>query len=138
MLNELYQLSVVLEDKGIKPYDWHKDLKLLPNTSDRKPCYRILISPDSSISGIEPMEKVLVSSLRKWQDGSNGFSFPGFNILPFYCIAGEEEKKLLEKLNKGKEKLDKRQLTEWCIIENETKYNKKMLNECLGRIPQEL
>jgi len=138
MLNELYQLSVVLEDKGIKPYDWHEDLKLLPNTSDRKPCYRILISSDSSISGIEPMKKELVSSLRKWQHGGNGFSFPGFNILPFYCIAGEEEKKLLEKWNKGKEKLDKRQLKEWCIFENETKYNKKMLNECLGKIPQEL
>lgn len=139
MLNELYQLSVVLiEDPRIKLYHWYEDLKPLPNTSDRKPCYRILISSDGSISGIEPMKKKLVSSLRKWQRGSNGFSFPGFNILPFYCIAGEEEKKLLEKWNKGKEKLDKKQLKEWCIIENETKYNKKMLNECLGKIPQEL
>jgi len=138
MLNELYQLSVVLENIGINPYDWHKDLKPLPNTSNKKPCYRISIGPNGSIALIELMKKELVSSLRKWQNGSNGYSFPAFNILPFYCVAGEEENKLLGKWRKGKEKIDKKQLKEWCIDKNETKYNEQMLNECLGRIPQEL
>ena len=57
MLNELYSLSVVLEGIGIKPYDWHKELKPLPNVSAKKPCYRTLINPEGSISDIEPMEK---------------------------------------------------------------------------------
>ncbi len=138
MLNELYHLSIALEQASITPRDWHKDFKSLPNAKPRKPCYKILVASDCSISGVEPMENELVLSLRKYQLGSNGYSFPGFNILPIYCIAGQEVKKLLEKWNKGKEPLDKGQLQQWCIKENETKCNEPMLNECLGKIPQEL
>jgi len=138
MLNELYHLSIALERAGIAPRDWHKDFKSLPNAKPKKPCYKILVASDSSISGVEPMENKIVLSLRKYQLGSNGYSFPGFNILPIYCIAGQEVKKLLEKWNKGKEPLDKGQLQQWCIKENETKCNEPMLNECLGKIPQEL
>ncbi len=140
MLNELYQLSVVLEDKGIKPYDWHKDLKPLPNTSDKKPCYRILISSDGSISGVEPMKKKLAECLRKWET-SNGNSFPGFNIQPLYRIADEDSKKRLKKWREGNDQIDLSLIEEWSTekqVKNwDTKFDKKM-NKCLGVIPQEL
>jgi len=92
MLNELYHLSGVLERVCIKPHDWHKDLKPLPNTTVKKPCYKILIDADVTISGIEPMLGEQVDCLRKWEQ-SNGNSFPGFNILPLYRIVDENSKK---------------------------------------------
>ena len=138
MLNELHQLSITLESAGITPKDWHKDLKDLPNVTHKKPCYKILISSDGSISGIETIGEQTASSLRKWQFGSLGYSFPGFNIQTLYCITGDEEKKTIEKWNKGKEPIDKDKLQQWCVKKNETKWNEPMLNECLGKIPQEL
>jgi hypothetical protein len=140
MLNELYQLSAVLKDKGIRPYSWHKDLKPLPNISNKKPCYRILISSDGSISGIEPMEKELAGCLRKWET-SNGNSFPGYNIQPLYRIADEDNKKRLKKWREGNDQIDLNLIKEWCAKEQaknwDAKFDKKM-NKCLGVIPQEL
>jgi hypothetical protein len=140
MLNELYHLSIALERAGIMPVDWHKDLKPLPNASDRKPCHRIFISPDGSIAGIEPMKKELVVCLRKWES-SLGNSFPGFNIQPLYRIADEDKKKRLKKWRDGKEPVDRTLLREWCAEEKaknwDAKANKKM-DKCLGTIPQEL
>jgi hypothetical protein len=140
MLNELYHLSIALERVGIAPSDWHKDLKPLPNVSVIKLCYRILINPDGSISGIEPMKKELVACLRKWEPNL-GNSFPGFNIQPLYRIADEDKKKRLKKLRDGKEPVDRTLLKEWCAEEKtknwDAKSDKKMV-KCLGTIPREL
>jgi hypothetical protein len=140
MLNELYQLSVVLEDKGIKPYDWHKDLKPLPNASQKKPCYQISISQDGFIAGIEPMKEELAACLRKWET-SNGNSFPGFNIQPLYRIADEDSKKRLKKWRENRDPIDLSLIKKWCAEEQaknwDAKFDKKM-NKCLGVIPQEL
>ena len=140
MLNELYHLSIALERAGIAPSDWHKDLKPLPNASERKPCYRTLINPDGSISGIETMKKELVACLRKWEP-SNGNSFPGFNIQPLYRLADEDKKKRLKKWRGGKEPIDFTLLKEWCAdvaTKNwDAKFGKKM-DKCLGTIPGEL
>lgn len=139
MLNELYSLSVVLEREGISPPDWHKELKPLPNASERKPCYRILISPDGSIADIEPMKKDL-AYLRKWEP-SNGNSFPGFNIQPLYRIADEDHKKSLKKWREGRAPIDLSLIKAWCAEEQtknwDAKFDKKM-NKCLGAIPLEL
>ncbi|MCF8067394.1 MAG: hypothetical protein K9L30_02290 [Desulfobacterales bacterium] len=138
MLNELYHLSMTIEKAGIVPQDWHGALKSLPNSSPKNPCYKILINADSSIAGIEPMQKDLVSSLRKCQFGSNGFSFPGFNIKSLFCIKDVKEKKIFEKWSKSKKPFNKEHLKKWCVKENETDWNELMLNKCLGSIPQEL
>jgi hypothetical protein len=140
MLNELDHLSIALERAGIMPADWHKDLKPLPNASEKKPCHRIFISPDGSIAGIELMKKELVACLRKWEP-SLGNSFPGFNIQPLYRIADEDKKKLLKKWRDGKEPVDRTLLKEWCAEEKaknwDAKSDKKMV-KCLGTIPREL
>ncbi|MFZ0945565.1 MAG: hypothetical protein WB930_20230 [Syntrophobacteraceae bacterium] len=140
MLNELYHLSTVLEDAGIAPYDWHKDLKLLPNASERNPCYCILVALNGSITGVEPMTNERVAFLRKWEP-SNGNSFPGFNIQPLYRITDEASKKLLKKWRGGKEHIDLNMIREWCMDPHaknwDAKFSKKM-NKCLGPIPQEL
>ena len=140
MLNELYHLSTVLEGSGILPYQWYDDLKELPKATERNPCYRILISLDGSIIGVEPMTKDLVASLRKWEP-SNGNSFPGFNIQPLCRITDETSKKLLRKWREGREQADLNRLKEWCTesyAKNwDAKFGKKMA-KCLGTIPQEL
>jgi hypothetical protein len=140
MLNELYHLSKAPERAGIAPSEWHKDLKPLLNASERKPCYRTSINPDESISGIEPMEKELVSCLRKWEH-SLGNSFPGLNIQPLYRITDEDKKKRLKKWREGKDQFDLTLIKEWCADEQtrnwDAKFDKKM-DKCLGAIPLEL
>jgi hypothetical protein len=139
MLNELYHLSVVL--KGVVPTpDEHDKLRNLPSVSEKKPCYRISISPDGSISDIESMRKENAVCLRKWEP-SNGNSFPGFNIQPLYRLADEDKKKRLKKWREGKEPVDLTPLKEWCAEEKaknwDAKSDKKM-DKCLGTIPREL
>ncbi|MEN6490237.1 MAG: hypothetical protein ABFD66_15380 [Smithella sp.] len=139
MLNELYHLSVALENAGIKPRDWHKDLKPLPNATSKKPCYKILIGTDSVITGVEPINEDLVTCLRKWEP-SLGNSFPGFNIQPLYRITDEVTKKRLKKWREGKESIDVELLKVWCTDKQmnwDAKFDKKM-EKCLGTIPVEL
>lgn len=139
MLNELYHLSVALENAGIKPHDWHKDLKPLPNATPKKPCYKILIGTDSTITEVEPINEDLVTCLRKWEP-SLGNSFPGFNIQPLYRITDEVTKKRLKKWREGKESIDVELLKVWCTDKQmnwDAKFDKKM-EKCLGTIPDEL
>ena len=140
MLNELYNLSTVLEASRIVPYSWHEDLKLLPNASERNPCYRILVGSDSSIAGIGPITMELASCLRKYET-NNGDSFPGFNIRPLYRITDEGDKKHLKKWREGKEQVDLNLIKAWCADDQaknwDAKSGKKM-NKCLGATPKAL
>jgi hypothetical protein len=140
MLNELYYLAVALEKVGITPRAWHKDLKPLPNATPKKPCYKILLVSDGSVSGIEPMHGERTSLLRKWEPNL-GNSFPGFNIQPLYRITNEDRKKRLKKWREGKEAVDVAELKNWCHETQsknwDTKTSKK-LTKCLGETPNQL
>lgn len=139
MLNELYQLSVTLQNGGIVPHDWHKDLKPLPNATRKKPCYKILLDANAAIVGVEPINEDLVACLRKWEP-SNGNSFPGFNIQPLYRLTDEATKKSLKKWREGRESIDIELLKEWCSDAHanwDEKFGKKM-EKCLVTIPGEL
>ena len=140
MLNELYHLAVALEKAGIMPPEWHKDLKSLPNATPKKPCYKILLGFDGSISGIEPMHGERTSMLRKWEP-NNGSSFPGFNIQPLYRITDEDRKKRLKKWREGKETVDVVELKNWCHETQSKNWDTKTsrrLTKCLGEIPNQL
>lgn len=139
MLNELYHLSIALKRAGIKPRDWHKELKPLPNATLKKPCFKLLVAENGSIAGIEPINEELVPNLRKWEP-SNGNSFPGFNIQPLYRVTDEDSKKQLKKWRDGKEPIDFALVKEWCPSDRmnwDAKFAKKM-DKCLGTIPEEL
>lgn len=140
MLNELYQLSDVLESRGINPYEWHKNLRYLPNSSDKKPCYCILIDKDINILGIEPMKHELTAVLRKWET-SNGISFPGLNINPLYRVTDKASKDILKKWQDGKEPVDLSLVNEWCAGEQSKNWDKtfdKKMEKCLGIMPSKL
>ncbi|MCF8053805.1 MAG: hypothetical protein K9K75_01065 [Deltaproteobacteria bacterium] len=140
MLNELHHLSTVIKDTGIKTYDWHGSLKPLRNASLKKPCFKILLGSDCTITGIEPMKLKLVTCLRKWEP-SNGNSFPGFNIQPLYRITDENKREFLKKWHEGKTAIDMALIKDWINDEQaknwDDKFSKKM-DKCLGSIPKEL
>jgi len=140
MLNELYHLSKILEITDIKIHDWHKDLKPLPNSSPKKPCYKIILGPDLAIAGIDPMKEELVACLRKWEP-SNGNSFPGFNIQPLYRITDDGKKDHLKKWREGKVPVDLVLIQEWIANEQAKNWNSKFdkkMDKCLKTIPKEL
>ena len=85
MLNELYDLSFSLEKAGIVPTEWHSDLKELPNVTKVKPCFKVYLAQDGAIADIESIEDSAgIESLRKWQSGSLGYTFPCFNVRPLF------------------------------------------------------
>lgn len=140
MLNELCHAGTVLKNDGIETYEWQKDLKPLPGASDKKPCYRICIDPDSAVTAMEPINVDTVTSLRKWER-NNGDSFPGFNIPSLYRITDEGGKKLLKKWREGKEPIDVNMLEEWCSVAEAKNWDDrtdKKIRKCLGIIPNEL
>jgi len=139
MLNELYQLSEALKKTGITPSDWHKDLKPLPNASNKKPCFKVILDADGDIADIQVMQIDTVAILRKWEP-SNGDSFPGFNIQPIYRLVDEDKKRLLKQWREGKEPPDLTQLKNWCIEANRN-WDKKMVDKmkrCLQKVPRNL
>jgi hypothetical protein len=140
MLNELYQLSKILKEAGIIPYEWHKDLKSLPNAYEKSPCYRLQIDQSGSFVNIEPLKLGTVKSLRKWEQNL-GDSFPGFNIQPLYRITDETKKKTLKRWEEGKEQTNVAMLKEWCQNPEAKNWDKKAtkkINKCLGSIPWQI
>jgi len=107
MLNELYDLSLSLEQAGILPQEWHPDLKELPKTSKAKPCFKIYLAYDGTIADVEPIEDAArIEGLRKWQSGANGYSFPCFNVRPLFKTyvgrgANDTEKRLFDEWLRG-------------------------------------
>jgi hypothetical protein len=139
MLNELCQLADALERAEISPKDWHPQFKLLPKVSEKKPCYRISITVDRTISSIDELSVELAPVLRKWEP-SNGSSFPGFNIQPLYRITDEEAKKKIKSMKEGKEPISLEILKSWCTEENNNWDGKIAikLSKCLYETPKNL
>jgi len=139
MLNELNQLADALDKAGITLRDWHPRLQSLPNVSDKRPCFRIYIAEDGSISLIDELNRDLATILRKWEPNL-GNSFPGFNIQPLYRITGDEQKKMLKVWRDGKERVDIKILKSWCSELNNN-WNEKAIakiSKCLTEIPESL
>ncbi|MGE4466121.1 hypothetical protein [Sphaerochaeta sp.] len=146
MLNELYSLAESLSLAGITPEEWHPQLKPLPKASAAKPCYRISIGDETSVTSVKPIDTELTNSLRKWEP-SNGNSFPGFNIQPLYricmdskCPHHKENLNIFKKWVSGKEPVDMQMIESWMTAENnnwDIKAHRK-LTQCLCEIPKKL
>ena len=100
MVNELYWLSSVLNDKGISLKEWHREFKPLPAVSKNAPCIRIWLSADGEIRGFEELDAELVRELRKY--GNNMRSMPAFNIAPLYRITDKQQIDELQKMERWK------------------------------------
>ncbi len=152
MLNELYDLSLSLERAGIAPTDWHPNLKELPKVTKAKPCFKIYLGADGSVTNIEPIEEdAKLEGLRKWQSGGNGYSFPCFNVRPLYKayaedVAIEPEKKHFDEWLKGVKRSsalsDESEITFSGFMDARHKLwndeHNKRVADCLGTIPKKL
>lgn len=152
MLNELYDLSLSLERAGVVPAEWHPDLKELPKVSNVKPCFKVYLAQDGAIIEIESIEdSAQIESLRKWQSGGNGYSFPCFNVRPLFKIyagsgAEASEKKKFDDWLNGLKKTqvlsDDAATTLECYADNGNALwgveDKKRVATCLDSIPSKL
>ncbi|MEA4892454.1 MAG: hypothetical protein VB085_07810 [Peptococcaceae bacterium] len=136
MINELHGLAIILKDKGISYKGWHRKYKLIPKVTGRAPCIRIWIAPSGAICNYESVNAELAKSLRKY--GNNQGTFPAFNIVPLYRITDESLISDLEKLKKGKEKLDLEKIRSWCKEDNWQGRIINKINRCLTDIPRNL
>lgn len=152
MLNELYDLSLSLEKAGIVPAEWHPDLKELPKVSKAKPCFKVYLAQDGAIAEVEPIEdSSKIESLRKWQSGGNGYSFPCFNVRPLFKAyvgngAKDIEKKAFDDWLKGLKKAQVLSDAAASVLERYTNNgnalwgdeDKKRVATCLDSIPSKL
>lgn len=139
MLNELCQLADALEKAKIPTKISGRKLNLLPNPSAKKPCYRISIADDGTITTVDPLPVDLVANLRKWEP-SNGSSFPGFNVQPLYRLTDAQQKKYLNAWREGKQTMDSQLLKSWCTkaTANWDKKHGKKLFKCVREVPKSL
>lgn len=99
MINELYQLSNALSAAKVQTSTWHRKYFLLPKANEKKPCVRIFLNGDGTIS-LSRIPDKNAAFLRKY--GSNQGSFPAMNLAPLYRITDTEQKKLLQAVLQGK------------------------------------
>jgi len=93
MLNELYELSTVLVEAGIRTASWHRHFKPNPKPSRQSPAYIAQIDSDGKITDVQAVfDRDRVGSLRKWEV-EYGVSFPSFNVAPLYKVAGRKEER---------------------------------------------
>ncbi|MDR2404586.1 MAG: hypothetical protein LBD78_11230 [Spirochaetaceae bacterium] len=158
MINELYALADAIENAGISPYEWHKDLKELPNVSEKKPLYRIWFSADHTIYRIDTItaqtraggleKQVCADDLRKWEK-NNGCAFPAFNLPNLYNFKGDYWKDRITEKDEwinGKKDIDFTKLKKWLaeavdaweILNRRGEPQKIKVNNCLHKAPKDL
>lgn len=108
MINELYQLSAVLEKENFTLYKWYDRYKQIPN----REAVRIWLLSDGNIADIDTIKKEETQSLRKFEP-ANGWSFPAFNIIPLYRITDADQISEVQKVLKNPELLDIDQMLPW-------------------------
>ena len=93
MLNELYEVSTILRSSGVRPASWHRHFRPNPKPGRQSPAYFIQIARDGKVTDIQAVfDRDRVGSLRKWEV-ANGVSFPSFNVVPLYKVAGGKEER---------------------------------------------
>lgn len=124
MINELYELSKVLQNEGITTQRWHRKYQPIPNIRSNAPCVCIKVSAGKVI-GISSVNAELGKILRKY--GSNQGSYPCMNLAPLYRITDDAKKKKIADLCDHPEKIDDACIAEmsaWCT-EDTNNWSKK-------------
>jgi hypothetical protein len=140
MINELYNLSKVLDRNEIPVDEWHRKYKLLPKVTNKAPCIRIWLNDKGIVCGLERLLPAHAGSLRKY--GDNQSSFPAFNISSLYRVTAPEIIAELESIKAKKPKLDADKIRTWCTSDNWIKgapeQVKRNMNECSNELVEKL
>lgn len=115
MINELYQLSLALENVDIDQEIWHREYLNLPKVSEKNPCYCVMIDQGRvcKVFSLNPDE---AAGIRKF--GHNQSTFPAVNACPLYRITDEAVKRKIEEIKKNPQALSMEEIKSWCTKEN--------------------
>jgi len=93
MLNELYEVSTALTSAGVRAASWHRHFKPNPKPGRKSPAYVVQIDSNGKIADVQAVfDRDRVGSIRKWEV-ENGVSFPSFNVVSLYKVAGRKEER---------------------------------------------
>lgn len=136
MINELYRLTVALDQANIATEHTHPKYKLIPKATKKAPCVH-LIFDDGQIYKVESVEMERAAKIRKY--GSNQGTFPALNLAPLYRLTDESEKKIVSDLIDGKSTdFDTETIRQLC---RENNWGKKFCNKyriCMQDVPCEM
>ncbi|WP_418577796.1 hypothetical protein [Hungatella sp.] len=99
MINELYQLTVALDQAGIATEHTHPKYKMIPKVTKKAPCIHIIFD-NRQIYKIKSIEMEQAAEIKKY--GSNQGTFPALNLAPLYRLTDEAEKRMISDLTEGK------------------------------------
>ncbi len=136
MINEVYSLKQVLQQKKITTEHTHVKYKLIPNVTKNAPCVHVIFD-DGHISKVESLQKEQAAQIRKY--GSNHGPFPALNLAPLYVITAEDDVKMISDLVQGKTtEFDINKIRQLCKVNN---WSEKFLNKyriSMQKTPREL
>lgn len=99
MINELYRLTVALDQADIATEHTHPKYKMIPKVTKKAPCIHIILD-NGQFYKIESIEMEQTAEIRKY--GSNQGTFPALNLAPLYRLTDEVEKRTISDLIEGK------------------------------------
>ena len=99
MINELYRLTVALDQADIATEHTHPKYKLIPKVTKKTPCIHIIFD-NGRLYKVESIERYQASEIKKY--GSNQGTFPALNLAPLYRLTDEIEKRTISDLIEGK------------------------------------
>ena len=130
MINELYGLSQSMKKAGVSAPLWHKDYKLIPNATKKKPCIRIVLN-DGKVDEIGSVDEEIAKKLRKY--GNNQGTFPCLNLPPLYRLEDDKAERIkdLKAEDLNEEKL--KELKSWCKTSNWSQKTEQKYSRCLQK-----
>lgn len=128
MINELYQLSKVIEQAGEETYRWHQDYLNIAAITSQAPCAQVIIQ-EGTVLQVNPVDAELGRVLRRF--GNNQRSYPCMNLRPLYKLTDENKRKEIASLKaENINSVVIRKLKSWCTENNwdEKKFRSKYKN----------
>lgn len=136
MINELYLLTTVMEQKGVVTESRYPDYQEIPSIKKEAPCIRIVLS-GNQVAEVESVDAELGKHLLKF--GTKQGTFPCMNLAPLYRIVEKgQKKKLAELLKNPGDEVDIGQIKFWCSRNNWGEKFSKKYYQCMQKVPKRL